>query len=272
VGTINFNLGASLEIQGAICSMASACASGAHALGFAHDEIATGRQDRMIVIGGEDGSRELLLGFAAMRALSGKENPREASCPFDAGRSGFVGTGGAVALILESAEVAGRRNAPVYAEFSGWGQASDGYSPAISHPHGLGLVRAMQNCLAACNLDADAIDYVNAHGTSTPVGDLSEIRALKTVFGSRTNGPAISSTKAISGHSLSMAGALEAGICCLAIREGFTPGAAHIKELDVEAEGLHIPRETTPTRPKIVMSNNSGFGGANVALIFKAPG
>ncbi|MEM7791210.1 MAG: beta-ketoacyl-[acyl-carrier-protein] synthase family protein [Verrucomicrobiota bacterium] len=269
VGTINFNLGASLKIKGAVCGMASACASSAHALGFAYDEIATGRQDRMIVIGAEDGNRESILPFAAMRALSQETDPARASCPFDKDRSGFVGTGGATSMILESAEIAKARGAPIYAEFLGWGQAADGYSPAVSQPGGFGLARSMCNALEASGLTAEEVDYINAHGTSTPVGDLSEISALKSVFGVNGSSPRISSTKALTGHGLSLAGALEAAICCLAIKNGFTPGSAHIEELEPEANGLEIIRETLPVGPKTVLSNSSGFGGANVTLAFK---
>jgi 3-oxoacyl-[acyl-carrier-protein] synthase-1 len=272
VGTINFNLGASFEIKGSVCGMASACASSGHALGFAHDEIAMGRQDRMIVIGAEDGNRESILPFGAMRALSVKADPREASCPFDVNRSGFVGTGGAVAIILESEKAATERSASIYAQFKGWGQAADGHSPAMSHPEGLGLIRSIENALAATDLKADDVDYINTHGTSTPVGDLSELRALQSIWGGRTDGPAISSTKALTGHGLSQAGALEAGICCLAMKEGFMPGSAHIQTLDPEGEGLNIIRETLAESPKVVLSNSSGFGGANVTLVFKAWG
>ena len=269
VGTINFNLGAFLKIQGAVCGMASACASSAHAMGFAYDAIASGRQERMIVIGAEDGDRESILPFAAMRALTPAADPMRASCPFDVARSGFVGTGGASTLILESEASARARGAKIYAEFKGWGEAGDGHSQTMSHPDGDGLAAAMIHALAATQLEPEQIDYVNAHGTSTPVGDLSEIRALKKVFtGSSAQSPAISSTKALTGHSLSMAGALEAGICCLALRDGFIPGSAHIQNLDPECEGLNILRETTAERPRLVMSNSSGFGGANVSLIF----
>jgi 3-oxoacyl-[acyl-carrier-protein] synthase-1 len=268
VGTLSFNLGAFLKIKGAACGMASACASSAHALGFAYDAIASGRQDRMIVVGGEDCNRETFLGFAAMRALSTSNDPARASCPFDAERSGFVGTGGAVTLILESEEFARARGAEVYAELSGWGEACDGHSPAISHPHGAGLAAAMRAALAATRLKPSQVDYVNAHATSTPIGDLSEIRALKTVFLEAS--PLIGSTKALSGHSLSMAGALEGAICCLAIKNNFTPGSAHIRRLDTEFEGLTIIRATTNSGPSVALSNSSGFGEANVSLIFRA--
>ena len=269
VGTITFNLGAYFKIQGATCGMASACASSAHSIGFAFDEIAQGRQDRMIVVGAEDGNRESILPFASMRALSQEAEAKRASCPFDQNRSGFVGTGGACALILESEDLALSRGKQPIAELLGWGQASDGHSPAMSHPEGAGLIRSMQNALEACQLSAGEVDYVNAHATSTPVGDLSEIKALKSVFDLNVNSPWISSTKALTGHGLSLAGALEAGICCLAMEEGFTPGSAHIENLDPAAEGLKILRETRSDGPEIALSNSSGFGGSNVSLVFK---
>lgn len=269
VGTINFNLGASLKIKGAVCAMASACASSAHALGFAYDEIRSGRQDRMIVVGAEDGNREALLPFASMRALSTRESAEAASCPFDARRSGFVGTGGAAVLILESEAIAKARGAKIYSEFAGWGQAADGHSPAMSHPEGDGLERSMENALQASGVSAAEVDYINAHGTSTQVGDLSEMRAMKAVFSHHGLAPKISSTKALTGHGLSLAGALEAGICNLAMREGFVPGSAHISELDPAAEGLNIIRATENQPTAVSMSNNSGFGGANVSLVFR---
>lgn len=267
VGTINFNLGAIFSIQGSICGFASACASSAHALGFAGNAIAMGRQDRMIVIGAEDNVRETILPFSAMRALSEHADPRLASCPFDTKRSGFVGSGGAACLILESEEAARARGATVYAELAGWGESGDGHSPAMSHPEGRGMAQAMRLALDAAGADAAAIDYVNAHATSTVVGDLSEIRALRSVFGA--GGPMVSSTKALTGHALSMAGALEAAICCLAMREGFVPGSAHIDTLDPEAAALNIIRETKAVEVETVLSNSSGFGGANVSLVFK---
>ena len=271
VGTLNFNLGAILKIKGAACGMASACASSAHAIGFAFDAIASGRQDRMLVVGGEDSSRETFLGFAAMRALSTSDDPKRASCPFDSERSGFVGTGGAVTMVLESENTARSRGAPIYAELTGWAEACDGHSPAMSHPEGAGLASAMRLAFAAAQIEASQVDYVNAHATSTPIGDISEVRALKSVFleegGSKS--PSISSTKAITGHSLSMAGVLEAGICCLGIKNNFTPGSAHIEKLDPACEGLNIIQETLSSGPKVALSNSSGFGGANVSLIFR---
>lgn len=266
-GTLSFNLVAAYKIKGASTGFVSACASSGHALGYAHDEIALGRQDRMIVVGAEDGNLESILPFAGMRALSLATDPEVASCPFDSRRSGFVATGGAVTLILEDADTAAARGAPVYAEFTGWGQASDGYSPAISHPEGAGLAEAMRRCLKATGKAPSSIDYINAHATSTPIGDKSELKAIKAVFGAGTT-PAVSSTKGLTGHGLSMASALEAGICCLAIKEGFVPGNAHLKSPDPETDGVRIPT-TTEIRPvATALTNSSGFGGANVTLLF----
>ena len=268
VGTINFNLAAAFKIKGSVCGMASACASAAHAIGFAFDEIAMGRQDRMIVIGSEDGNRETLLPFAAMRALSTKDDPKLASCPFDVKRSGFVGCGGATTLILESEQLAKQRKAEIYSELAGWGQAADGHSPAISHPRGEGLVNSINLALQASKTSPSAIDYINAHGTSTPVGDLAEIRAMNKIWDGQKS-PMISSTKAITGHGLSLAGALEAGISCLAIKEEFTPGNAHLETPEPEAEPLNIIPTTEAVGPETVLSNSSGFGGANVSLVFR---
>jgi 3-oxoacyl-[acyl-carrier-protein] synthase-1 len=271
VGTLSYNLVAAFKILGSSCGFASACASSGHALGFAWEEVAAGRQKRMFVVGAEDGNVECLVPFAGMRALSLSRDPDTASRPFDQGRDGFVGSGGACVLVLESAEEAARRGAPVYCEMAGWGQASDGYNVAISHPEGTGLANALRLALARAGVEAGAVDYVNAHATSTPIGDISEIRALKAVFGVHgENGrPAISSTKALTGHPLSLASVMEAGFCALAIKHGFTPGSAHIANLEPEAKGLNILRQTLDAGPKVVVSNSSGFGGANVVVVLK---
>ncbi len=268
-GTLNFNLVAYFKIKGASTGFSSACASSAHALGFAYDEIALGRQKRMFVVGAEDGNVESILPFAGMRTLSLQTDVDRASRPFDAQRDGFVGTGGGSVVVLESAEEVERRGAKTYCEVLGWGQASDGYSVAVSHPEGTGLRMAIENALRATRMEPDAIDYVNAHATSTQIGDLSEVHALKSVFKNPSRRPAISSTKALTGHGLSLAGAMEAGFCALAMKEGFTPGSAHITKIDPACEGLNIIRSTLPVRPNVVLSNSSGFGGANVALIFR---
>ncbi|MDR3229570.1 MAG: beta-ketoacyl-[acyl-carrier-protein] synthase family protein [Puniceicoccales bacterium] len=268
VGTLSFNLVAAFKILGASCGFASACASSGHALGYARDEIALGRHDRMFVVGGEDGNLEAILPFAGMRALSQAETPELASCPFDRRRNGFVGTGGAAVMVLEEENLARSRGAHIYARFDGWGQASDGYSPAISHPEGLGLVASMNRCLASAGVTPAQVDYVNAHATSTPIGDRSEILAIKKVFsGGRM--PSVSSTKGLTGHGLSMSSILEAAICCLALDEQFIPGNAHLREPDPEAAGLVLPVKTKSADLRIALSNSSGFGGANTSLLFR---
>jgi 3-oxoacyl-[acyl-carrier-protein] synthase-1 len=238
-------------------------------VGFAYDEIALGRQKRMFVAGAEDGNVESILPFAGMRALSLQANPDLASRPFDIGRDGFVGTGGAAVLVLESDEEVERRGIRVYGEIAGWGQASDGYNVAISHPEGEGLRVAMENALRRAGVESEAVEYVNAHATSTPIGDISEARALKAVFPNGATRPAVSSTKALTGHGLSLAGAMETAFCAVALREGFIPGSAHIVNLDPACEGLNIIRATLPQPPHVVLNNSSGFGGANVGIVLR---
>ena len=266
-GTLNFNLVATFKIFGASCGFSSACASSSHALAFAYDEIAMGRQKRMFVVGAEDCNTDSILPFAGMRALSLQTNPDLASRPFDAGRDGFVGTGGGAVLVVEGEEEVERRGARAYCEVAGWGQASDGYNVAISHPEGSGLRVAMLNALRVTGIEPEAVDYVNAHATSTPIGDTSEARALKAVFKDATMRPAISSTKELTGHGLSLAGAMETAFCSIALREGFIPGSAHISRLDPACEGLNIIRATLSQPAHVVLNNSSGFGGANVCIV-----
>lgn len=270
VGTLNFNLVAAFKIEGASCGFSSACASSAHALGFAFDELSLGRQNRMFVVGGEDGNTDAILPFAGMRTLSLQTDPNLASRPFDVARDGFVGTGGATVLVLETEDEVMRRGVRPYAEMLGWGQASDGYNVAISHPEGNGSAAAMVRALRATGVKPEQVDYVNAHATSTLIGDVSEAKALRTVFKDPQAQPAISSTKALTGHGLSLAGAMESGFSMLALREGFMPGSAHITQLDPACNGLRILRATENVKPEIVLKNSSGFGGANVALLFKS--
>ena len=269
-GTLNFNLVAAFKILGSSCGFSSACASSAHALGFAFDDIALGRQKRMFVVGAEDGNYDAIAPFAGMRTLSLQTDPDIASRPFDAGRDGFVGTGGGSAMVLESEDEVARRSVQPYAELLGWAQASDGHNVAISHPDGAGLRLAMANALRQTGVGPEAVDYVNAHATSTVIGDISEARAIRAVFPEASVRPAVSSTKALTGHGLSLAGVMESGFCALAMREKFTPGSAHITQLDPACEGMSIPRTTLPLGPAVVMKNSSGFGGANVVLLFRA--
>jgi 3-oxoacyl-[acyl-carrier-protein] synthase I len=268
-GTVNFNLVAHFKIKGASTGFASACASSAHALGFAYDEIALGRQKRMFVVGAEDGNVETILPFASMRALSLQTDPGKASRPFDVARDGFVGTGGSTVLVLEHEDEVARRGVKPYCEVAGWGQASDGHNVAISHPEGAGLRAATERALKTTKVDPATVDYINAHATSTPIGDISEARAIRAVFGSVGARPFVSSTKALTGHGLSLAGAMETGFCALALRDGFIPGSAHITQVDPACADLNIPFATHARQAEVVLNNSSGFGGANVCLVLK---
>jgi 3-oxoacyl-[acyl-carrier-protein] synthase-1 len=271
-GTLNFNLVAAFKIEGVSCGFSSACASTGHALGYAFEDIVNGRQDRVFVAGAEDGNYEAVLPFAGMRALSLQTDPTLASRPFDAGRDGFVGTGGGAVLVLESEEEVARRGVRPYAELAGWGQSSDGHNVAMSHPEGAGLARAMRLSLESTGAATSEVDYINAHATSTPIGDISEAKAIRAVFGEDTGRVAVSSTKALTGHGLSLATAMETAFCAIAMRAGFTPGAAHLRNIDPECAGLNLPRETLPVAPRFVLNNSSGFGGANVTLVLKSAG
>ena len=268
-GTLNFNLASHFRISGAVCGFASACASSSHALGFAMDEIRLGRQERMLVVAAEDFTAESIVPFSSLRALSNNPDPATASRPFDQRRDGFVGTGGAAALIVEEGALARRRGARVYAELAGWGQAGDGHSVAVSHPEGAGLREAMRRALADAQVNASDIGYVNAHATSTPAGDLSEALALRDVFARCSARPRVSSTKALTGHGLSLAGVMETAFCALALTEGFVPGAAHIGEPDPVCDGLDLPHATLEEPPGIILKNSSGFGGSNVCHVLR---
>jgi 3-oxoacyl-(acyl-carrier-protein) synthase len=267
-GALNFHLAALLGIRGANCGFVSACSSGSHALGFALDEVRLGRQQRMIVVAAEDLNAESALPFSGMGALSRATDPVLASRPFDRGRDGFVPTGGAVAVVLESAASAAARGVRPLARMLGWGQACDGYHVATPHPDGRGLSDAMRLALRDAGVAPKDIGYVNAHATSTPAGDRAEARALVEVFG-RHRVP-VSSTKALTGHGLSLAGLMEAAFCVLALDEGFIPGQAHLGEPDEDSARLNLPRKTLIQQPGLVLNNSTGFGGSNVSHFFSA--
>jgi len=271
-GTVNFNLVAHFKIKGASTGFSSACASSAHGVGFAFDEIALGRQKRMFVVGAEDGNMDSILPFAGMRALSLQSDPNKASRPFDVARDGFVGTGGGTVLVLESEDEVTRRGVKPYCEIAGWGQASDGHNVAISHPEGTGLRVAIEHALKSARIDAAAVGYINAHGTSTPIGDISEAKAIRAVFAPSDARPALSSTKALTGHGLSLAGAMETGFCALALRDGFVPGSANITTIDPACADLNIPLKTETRQVEVALNNSSGFGGANVSLVLRRAG
>lgn len=268
-GSLNFSLAAHFGVRGAVAGFASACASSTQAIGYAFDEVMLGRQRRVLVVGGEDMTADSIYAFHGMRALSRNPDPARASRPFDRDRDGFVGTGGAAALLVEDAASARERGAPLLAELLGWGQAADGHGVALSAPDGRGLATAMRRALAAAQVDAGDIGYVNAHATSTPAGDESEIRALHAVFTESGAHPRISSTKALTGHGLSMAGVMETAFCTLSLTGDFIPGAANLESPDPAAAGLNFPRTSLSQPPGIILKNSCGFGGSNVCLVLK---
>lgn len=267
-GTLTFNLVAALGVRGSSTGLVSACASSGHALGTAIDEIRLGRQKRMLVVGAEDCNFESIVPFCGMRALSLETDPNQASRPFDVKRNGFVGTGGSVCLVLETQTEAERRGVTPYARFLGWGQGSDGHNVAISHPQGRGLQDAMTKALRDSQIRPNDIDYVNAHAPSTSIGDASEIKALKSVFPAPQQ-VKISSTKALTGHGLSLSSIMEAAFCCLALKEGFLPGSANVTEPDPELDHLDLLQTSSEIQANRIMSNSSGFGGANVSVVFE---
>jgi 3-oxoacyl-[acyl-carrier-protein] synthase-1 len=265
--SLHLNLTSRYHIKGSSLGFSSACASSAHALGFALDQIRLGRQKRVVVVGAEDCHPCNILPFASLRALSSQSDPRLAPRAFDIAREGFVVTGGSTVLVLEDAHEAVARGVRIYGKVRGWGQASDGHDVVAPDPAGAGLARAMSLALNDAEMKPEEIDYLNAHATSTVAGDVAEIRALRTVFES-SRFPQVSSTKSLTGHGLSMSGAMEAAFCCLTLTEQFYPVSANITQLDPACAGVPVITSAIEGFPQTAMSNSSGFGGSNVSLIF----
>jgi 3-oxoacyl-[acyl-carrier-protein] synthase-1 len=262
---INATIATAFGITGINYGITSACATSAHAIGHAADLIALGRQDVMLAGGGEDIHWSLSLLFDAMGALSTKYNdtPETASRTYDATRDGFVISGGGGTLVLEALEHAEARGATILGELVGFGATSDGADMVA--PSGEGAIRCMQQAMKT--VDGE-ISYINTHGTSTPAGDVTELRALKETFGDRI--PPLSSTKPLSGHALGAAGVHEAIYSLIMQRENFIASSANIQTLDEGAEGYPIVRERMDNQAlDLVMSNSFGFGGTNATLIFR---
>jgi 3-oxoacyl-[acyl-carrier-protein] synthase-1 len=253
------------KIKGLNYSISSACATSAHCIGNAYEQIQMGKQDIVFAGGGEEVHWSLTLLFDAMGALSSKYNasPLTASRPYDANRDGFVISGGGGIVVLEELSHAQARGAKIYAEIVGYGASSDGYD--MVQPSGEGAVRCMQQALATV---VTPIDYINAHGTSTPIGDIRELEAIKQVFSNQI--PPISATKSLTGHALGAAGVNEAIYSLLMMEAGFISASANIIELDPQAEGVPIVRERQDNVTlNTVMSNSFGFGGTNATLVFQ---
>ena len=262
--TVSACLATPFKIKGVNYSIASACATSAHCIGHAMELIQLGKQDVVFAGGGEELHWTLSVQFDGMGALSSKfnETPEQASRTYDADRDGFVSSGGGGMLVIESLDHAQARGANIIAEIVGYGATSDGQDMVA--PSGEGAIRCMQ--MAMENVDGD-IDYLNTHGTSTPVGDVKELYAIKQVFGDKQ--VPISATKAMTGHALGAAGVNEAIYSLLMMENSFIAPSINIENLDPEAEGLDIVTETRETPLNTVMSNSFGFGGTNATLVFK---
>ena len=253
------------KIKGVNYSISSACATSAHCIGVALEQIQLGKQDIVFAGGGEEEHWTLTALFDAMGALSTKynETPDQASRAYDAERDGFVIAGGGGCLVIEEYEHAKARGAKIYAEIVGYGATSDGYDMVA--PSGEGAMRCMKQALATTE---GSIDYINSHGTSTPVGDLAELKAIKATFGDAI--PPISSTKSLTGHSLGATGVQEAIYSLLMLENDFICASANITTLDAEAEGMPIVlKRLDNVKLNRVMSNSFGFGGTNATLVFQ---
>ncbi len=258
------------KIKGINYSISSACSTSAHCIGNGVEQIQLGKQNIIFAGGGEELHWTLTLLFDAMGALSSKfnETPQQASRPYDTHRDGFVIAGGGGVVVLEELEHAYARGAKIYAEVIGYGATSDGYDMVV--PSGEGAVRCMQQALATVNTP---VDYINAHGTSTPTGDIKELEAIQEVFAEREEEiPTISSTKSLTGHALGAAGVSEVIYSLLMMEQGFIAASANIDELDPGACGFPIARERIDNvQIETVMSNSFGFGGTNACLVLGQP-
>jgi len=264
--TVSACLATPFKIKGVNYSISSACATSAHCIGNGMELIQSGKQDIIFAGGGEEEHWTLSCLFDAMGALSSKYNdtPTKASRPYDANRDGFVISGGGGIVVLEELEHAKARGAKIYAEVVGYGATSDGYDMVA--PSGEGAKRCMQQAMAGLT---KPIDYINSHGTSTPAGDIQELRAIKETFAGTTM-PPISSTKSLAGHSLGATGVHEAIYCLLMMQHNFIAASANIETLDAEADGVPIVRSTqNGVTLNRILSNSFGFGGTNASLVLE---
>ena len=258
-------------LQGPNIAITTACTTGTHNIGFGARLIAAGDADAMLVGGAEKStSPTTIAGFAAMRALSTRnDQPERASRPWDRDRDGFVLSDGSAVLVLEEYEHAKARGARVYCELAGFGMSADASHMTSPSENGQGAVRSMQNALSDAEMDSSEISYINAHGTSTLLGDIAETIAVKTVMGSDANKVAVSSTKSMIGHALGAAGSVEAVICVLALRDQVAPPTINLDNPDEGCDLDYVPHHAKEISMRACLSNSFGFGGTNGTLIFK---
>ena len=249
-------------------SVVTACSTGNHCIGTAARSIACGEADVMIAGGAEMASTPLsIAGFISARALSTNPNPESACRPWDKDRDGFILADGAGSLVLEDYEHAKQRNAHIYAEIIGFGMSSDAYHMTAPPEDGRGAALSMKNALIDAEINADEIDYINAHGTSTPLGDLAETRALKTIF--TITMPSISSTKSMTGHTLGAAGAIESIFCIKSLNDNVVPPTINLINQDSECDLDYTALRSVEKKVTVAMNNSFGFGGTNSTLVFK---
>ncbi|MCX7886308.1 MAG: beta-ketoacyl-ACP synthase II [Verrucomicrobiae bacterium] len=260
-----------LGVKGPNLAVVTACATATHAIGEAFRIIQHGEADVMLAGGSEAAITRLgYAGFSSMRALSTRNHePQRASRPFDKGRDGFVMGEGAGVCILESLDHALARDARIYCEIAGYGITADAYHMSAPAPEGEGAARAMAAALQDAQLRPNQVDYINAHGTSTPVGDKCETAAIKTVFGQHARRLAVSSTKSMTGHLLGAAGAIETAVCALAIRDQIVPPTINYEEPDPECDLDYVPNQARQMKVNVCLNNSLGFGGHNATLLVK---
>ncbi|PHS04290.1 MAG: beta-ketoacyl synthase [Kordia sp.] len=264
--TVTMNLSTIFKLKGVNFTISAACASGSHSLGVGYLMIKNGLQDTVICGGAQEINKYATASFDGLGVFSpNEEDPTKASKPFDKNRDGLIPSGGAATLVLESYESAVKRGAPILAELVGYGFSSNGGH--ISTPNVEGPAKAMRKALEQAGVKASEIDYVNAHATSTPVGDANEARAIFEVFGK--NGPLVSSTKSMTGHECWMAGASEVVYSVLMMQNSFVAPNINITELDEDAKRLNLVKETVNKKIDVFLSNSFGFGGTNSALVVK---
>jgi 3-oxoacyl-[acyl-carrier-protein] synthase II len=270
VDTASGQIALALGVRGPNYAPVSACATGSTAIGEAAELIKRGDADAVLAGGGEACLHPLILaGFCAMRGLAAEdEHPPRASRPFDATRAGFVMGEGAGVLVLEELEAARARGARIYAEVLGYGASNDAYHLAAPDPESVGVAEMMRAALDRAGVEPERVGYINAHGTSTPLGDLAETRAIKDVFGDHAYRLAVSSTKSVMGHCFGAAGAIEAMMCVLALHDGVLPPTMNYETPDPECDLDYVPNEARRTQVDVALSNAMGLGGHNGCVLF----